>query len=225
MRFAPVSVAVFAAVVMMALSGCHRNLRRFGPPPPAYACDGYGCDGYDAYGGFSECVDAGPYDSFRDRRRLRRGGLRGRRAPNHNGLPVVAAYIVPMDCLGDCMTGDCMMPYGGCESCGMYGAGWSPTGDCGPCHCGDSASEVHGVPAYEGDWETSGWHGQYSEPTPSEAYPGSYYPGDQSLQPVPVPPAEEGPWNAPTPNVPRTTPEPEASRPVDTATWLPARLQ
>lgn len=133
----PVSaILLLAALVTLGTSGCHRNLRRFGPPPPAYACDGYGCDGYDAYGGFSECVDDGQYYSRRDARRQRRedrrgGGRHGRgQGPTYNGLPVVAAYIVPMEMMG----GGDGMSYGDGMGCcdGMMG-------DC--MGCGDSYSD------------------------------------------------------------------------------------
>jgi hypothetical protein len=82
----------------------------------------------------------------------------------------------------------------------------------------------HGM--MEGHPDGMGW-----QSAPSEAYPPSYSPDPggydgQMLSPVPVPPAEEGPWNPPAtdPSSPLTQPEPQAQRPMESATWLPARL-
>lgn len=242
MRSAPTNLLLLAAVMVMGLSGCIRDLRHIGPPPPAYACEdvgpyGYGhAYGYDTFGGYNECVDDGQYYSRRDLRRLRRdarlgrhgrlAGHAGRRADTMNGLPVVAAYIVPIEMLGD---GGMCGPWECCEpSCGegFCGDGF-PCGDCGPCG-GGLGCEISGYPeAMMGDYpEEMGW-----ESVPSEAYPPSYLPGPggyegQMLSPVPVPPAEEGPWNPPAtePSSPLTQPEPEAQLPVESATWLPSRL-
>lgn len=212
MRWEHSILFLLASLAIGSLSGCHRNLRHFGPPPPAYACDGYGCDGYGAYGGYAECVDDGQYYSRRDRRRMSRYDRRiGRHGPTLDGLPVVAAYIVPMEMMGNC---ECAC--GGWDPC-QCGCEIAPSCEpCSPCGCG--------VDSYMNDME---WHG-----TPSEAYPSSYMEqpydqyGGESISPVPAPPAQEGPWNPPgiSPTAPHTTPEPQASRPVESATWLPAQL-
>jgi hypothetical protein len=236
MRFAPTFLILLAALTLASLSGCVYGPHHFGPPPPAYACDGYESYGYDDFGGYSECVDDGQYHhSLRDRRRMRRdarlgrhGRHPGRGAQTFNGLPIVAAYIVPMDMMGH-SHGMC----GGWECCegvpcgeGFPCGAGMPCGDCGPCAGG--ACEIGG---YQGGFETYP-DTMHWESAPSEAYPPSYSPGPggyhegQMLSPMPVPPAEEGPWNPPgtSPSAPRTSPEPEAGLPVDTATWLPTRM-
>src|SRR5690606_15549327 len=200
------------------------------PPPPAYACDGYQGYGYGAYGGYSECVDDGQYYSRRDMRRARRD-VRHARGVMHgghggqtfNGMPVMAAYIVPMEMMdsgcGMCGGWECCDPVCGDGFCceGMPCGEGMPGGDCGPCAGG--ACEIGGYPQ-DGVWEGNA----------SEAYPPSHPPGPHPyggpIPPMPVPPAQEGPWNPPatSPSSPRTTPEPDASRPVESATWLPSRL-
>lgn len=215
---------LLALLLLTAFSGCYRHRGRFGPPPPAYACDGYGCDGYAAYGGYGaspgdfgnygagyggydECVDAGQnYLSRRDRRRARRSDrksakngfdARGWDGQTLNGLPVVAAYLIPMDAMGAGGFGPCSegymegFPCGDCEPCG------SP-----PCGCGDFGG------ASDAGWQTH-----------ESSDPGYLYPdGGHMLPSMPVPPAEDGDW-AP----PKTTPEPQAN-PVGASTWIPARL-
>jgi hypothetical protein len=230
-----------AAVTVVGLSGCVYGPQHFGPPPPAYACDGYQPYGYHAFGGYSECVDDGQYHSRRDLRRMRRDGRLGRHARHPgrrghtlNGLPVVAAYIVPMDMMGDSF-GMC----GGWECCeGMPCGDGFPCGDCGP--CGGGACEIGAYPGGPDVYQDGMHHypdgmtypdGMHWESGPSEAYPPSYSPAPgewdgRMLSPVPVPPAEEGPWNPPSasPSTPRTSPEPEAGLPVEGARWMPSRL-
>jgi hypothetical protein len=248
MRSTPTLLFLLAAVTAAGLSGCVYGPRHFGPPPPAYACDGYqaygndavGGYGYDALGGYGECVDDGQFHSRRDLRRMRRDARLGRhdrhprgRGNTFNGLPVVAAYIVPMEMMGDSY-GMC----GGWECCeGMPCGEGYPCGDCGPCSGG--ACEVGaysgGLDVYpDGMSYPDGMHypdGTHWESAPSEAYPPSYSPAPgewegQMLSPVPVPPAEEGPWSPPgeSPSVPRTSPEPEDGVSVEGARWLPSRL-
>lgn len=237
MRSAPTIFLLLAAVTLVSLSGCVYGPRHLGPPPPAYACDAYG--GY-GYGGFSECVDDGQYYSRRDLRQMRRearhgrrGRHAGRRTNTLNGLPVVAAYIVPMEMMGDacgmCGEWECCDPVCGDGFCceGVPCGEGFPCGDCGPCG-GAMGCEIGGYP----DGSMGGYPAEMGwESTPSEAYPPSYSPAPggyegQMLSPVPVPPAEEGPWNPPAtdPSSPLTQPEPEAQRPVESATWMPSRL-
>jgi hypothetical protein len=240
MRSTQTLLFLLAALALAGLSGCVYGPQNFGPPPPAYACDGYQAYGHGGFGGYSECVDDGQYHSHRDLRRMRRDTRLSRherhprgRGNTFNGLPVVAAYIVPMEMMGDtfgmCGGWECCegMPCGEGNPCG----GGIPCGDCGPCSGG--ACEVG---AYPDGWDASGDgmnypDGMYWESGPSEAYPPSYSPapGDwegQMLSPVPVPPAGEGPWVPPSgsPSAPRTTPEPEVGFPVEGAGWLPTRL-
>lgn len=68
MRSTPTLLFLLAAVTVAGFSGCVYGPRHFGPPPPAYACDGYQAYGYDAVGGYSECVDDGQFHSRRDLR-------------------------------------------------------------------------------------------------------------------------------------------------------------
>lgn len=207
MRSAPTFLFLLATLLLVSQSGCIRPLQRYGPPPPAYGCDSYGCDGYDAFGGYSACVDAGQNYSRRDLRRMRRAERQSaRRGPTLNGLPVVAAYIVPIETMG-----------GGWECCDPVCDGGYPVCEGGV--CGDpSMGGIEGYPAGTG-WET----------VPSETYPETYtpppYEGSGQISPVPAPPAQEGPWTPPQsqPTPPLTVPEsePEASRPVENAAWLP----
>lgn len=190
------------ALICTAGSGCYRHGYRVGPPPPAYACDSYGCDGYDAYGGYSECIDGGQYHSRRDPRRLRRNDRRFSHGSNGayiNGMPVMAAYIVPMGmdsgygcgCMNGCMSsGDCYP----CGNCGPYGG--MPGMPCGPCDMGgcliDGACQTY----------------ESGQPTPSSAAPNSGA-GPQ-----------EGDWQR-IPQAPQSFVEPAASRPIESS-LLPA---
>ena len=216
-HFAVLSVAV----LVVACSGCYHPHYRLGPPPPGYGCDSYGCDsygygtgGYGLFGGYGECIDDGQRLSWRDRRRMRRTDRRsgsGWNGQTINGMPVMAAYIVPMDGSGSWGGGfGCGCdPCGGCMSCGDGfpcstcgpdgGMHWMPGGE--PCM---SCGEMNGCPI-EGGYPV--YDSGEPTPTPNGAAPGSDVP--------------EGNWEGGPPVPPQSFLEPAASRPIE-RNWLPA---
>ena len=194
--------AAFFAVVS---SGCYSHRHRLGPPPPAYACDSYGCDGYDAYGGYSQCIDDGQYYTRRDQRRMRRydrrfgHGGHGWSGSSINGMPVMAAYIVPMGMDGGFGGCSACPTCGNCDSCGgcVY-CDEMPGMPCGPCDMG-------GCPI-DGGYQTY----ESEQPSPSQVSP-------ESGTGTP-----EGDWQQ-VPQAPQSFIEPSASRPIENR-WLPATL-
>jgi hypothetical protein len=231
MRSAGVTTALLAGLMLGGASGCyHTHSAGLLPPPPAYACDGYGW-GMPGYGDYDACLPEAFPISHRGRpaRRAARHGHHGHHGPTYKGLPLVAAYIVPLN--GSEFAGSADhggFPCGECGPCaaGVMPGGWSdggmsPSGGCGPDGCGlDAGWQI--VP--------DGQMMPYNEMVPSEAYPERYQQNGDMLQPIPVPPAEEeGPWEPPAsqPSAPRTTPEigSEARLPAQHGTWLPAGLR
>ena len=208
-------IALLSVTSLVAVSsGCYHPNYRLGPPPPGYACDsyGYGGGGYGVFGGYDECIDDGQRLSWRDRRRMRRTDRRsvgGWSGQTINGMPVMAAYIVPMGMDGDMGCGCGCDPCGGSMSCGDG----FPCSTCGPggempwTSCGDpcmSCGEMNGCPI-------DGGYPIYDAGPPTEV-PAGAAPGSD------VP---EGNWEGGPPVPPQSFLEPSASRPIE-RNWLPA---